>query len=218
MMWMLMNFSYLKVIILVSFFIPFMVSCNDDSGNSLYDDWENVLDNNGARFIMDKDGHWLGKTTQGKEDMMKTLVGYGWQCYDTWEINPDGRRQKQSYWKDLIGVSPVQYYFNLNGTVRKYFISDAFSNGGHVYRDETWEYKDYDAIKRSTERIIFGNNEDDYLQVIGWSRDVFCAIQYLGVRSQGQKVYGVSLYRRMTDKQLADYNKKYKNIKDVINH
>lgn len=212
---MLMKISYLKVVLPVLLFIPFITSCNNAPGRSLYEEWEDVMDI-GTPFRIDKDGHYTGITSISKENMIKTLAGYGWLCYDTWEINPDGRRQKESYWKERFGGSSTQYYFNADGTVREFFISDAFPNGGRFYKDETWEWKDYsDSLQRYSERIILGNNEDDYLQIIGWSRDVFCAIQYLGVRSLGEKVYGISLYRRMTNKELADYNKTYRNIEGV---
>lgn len=213
-----MKITYLKSVIPALLFLPLMTSCNNNSGDSLYDDWENVLDNHGGMpYEFDKDGHCFGVTSIGKENMEKTLVGYGWKCYDTWEINADGTRQKQSYWKDRIGGSPTQYYFNADGTAREYFNSDAYPDG-RLYRETQWKWIEDDSHGRDdNKRIVFGNYADDYLQITGWSKYAFCAIQYLGVRSDGYKVYGVSLYQRMTDKELDGYNKTYRNMKDVIN-
>lgn len=206
-------FLHLLFIIVTGMAVMTTTSCNNDDKNySLADDWQTVLDNNNSGpFAIDKDGHCFGTTSITLEDVKNTIAGSGWKCYDSWEIDENGYRQKESYWENQVGGSPTQFYFGQDGTVREYFVRDAFPFGP-FYKDLKWSWYDDKSSTTDRSRIIIGNSKDDYLQIIGWSGSVFCTIQNLSVSGNGSRNYGVSLYRKMTDKELKDYNDTYTDI------
>lgn len=208
-----MKLTNFKLLLPMLFALLLVTSCNNDSEPSLYDEWENILDNHGAPYSDDSEGHYFGVTSIGEENVKKYIAGHGWKCIDSWLIDSDGKRQQTSYWKDLIGASASVLYFNPDGTMREYAWNDAY--GKRLYFERRWRWLE-DEHNRTLNRIILGNSNDDYFQITGWNHDSFCAVEYLSVYGDGRKNYGVSIFQRLSAKELDYYNKNYKNIKDYI--
>lgn len=203
--------------ILVALSALFLVtSCNNDDSDNLYDDYKVELDNHGRFYEIDTSGRCFGATSISEDNFKKYIVGHGWKCYDTWAINVDGTRNSTSYWKNMYGVSPHDFYFDKDGTVKIYSIPNN-PNIGKIYRKGTWRWL-ADSNEEETHLyncVLLGTNLDNYLQIIAGDVRAFCAVELLGVGNNGQKYYGVSIYRRMTGKELADHDKNYKSVEDI---
>ena len=61
-----------------------------------------------------------------KETFKKQIVGKGWKHEFTQEIDAKGTISQKSYYKDLMGISPIDFYFT-EGSVTSFFYSDALN-------------------------------------------------------------------------------------------
>ena len=128
------------------------------------------------------------------------FIGHGWKHYATWEINKNGERLPNEYYSSIIGMSPQNYYFDNNTQMTTYYYSDAKSSMKKSEIAYTFNNR-YNNTPRTV--LLLGNNE--YFQITGWTRGnqpSFCMVHPLGVKSNGDTVYGVSIYVQMTDQEL----------------
>ncbi len=183
-------------LILVLFVSLFVASCNDDDEESLEQEWAHVLDNHGVAYSFSDNGNCFGDGGGiGQADFNKMFIGHGWKHYSTWEIDKNGKRQSGEYYRNMIGATPVNYYFDSDTKLTTYFNSDA--DGGAVKKNNGR----YNGTPRTV--LLLDNNE--YIQITGWTlgaQPTFCMVHPLGVKADGATVYGVSLYVQMTDKEL----------------
>lgn len=97
-------------------------------------------------------------------------------------------------------MSPQNYYFDSSTQMTAYYYSDAKSSMKKSEIAYTFENR-YNNNPRTV--LLLGNNE--YFQITGWTRGnqpSFCMVHPLGVKSNGDTVYGVSIYVQMTDQEL----------------
>lgn len=185
-------------------FATTFVSCNDDDDVTLESEYLDVLDNHGQPFSFDETGRPYGDGGISEENFNKHIAGKGWKCEGTWIINDDGTRCKTNYYADMVGISPTDYYFASDGSGKAFYFSDA--EGKNTYRTFNWTFN-FDKDSEQSSRIIYSNH--DYMQVVGWSRNVLCVIRWMYADSSGKKTYAVEIYKEMSDKELASYNEKY---------
>lgn len=190
-----------------------MTACSSDDDDSVDQTWTVQLDNNDSPFSFTENKQCYGKGTISKDDFNKHIAGHGWQWQNTWKINPDGKRASEPYYQNMIGASPSSYYFGTDGTVKDFYISDAVAYK-KVYKDYRWTF-DEGSNSLIKNRIILADDSHsgtsfDYLQILGWTDDSFCAIHLLAYYSDGTPVYGVSTFKKMSGKTLSAYNKNYK--------
>ena len=189
-------------LVLVLFASLFVASCNDDDEETLEQQWAHVLDNHGDAYYFSDNGEcWGDGGGIGQANFDKMFIGHGWKHYATWEIDKNGKRQSGEYYSNMIGATPVNYYFDSDTKLTTYFNSDA--DGGAVKKNEvTYTFNDrYNGTPRTV--LLLDNNE--YIQITGWTlgaQPTFCMVHPLGVKADGATVYGVSLYVQMTDKEL----------------
>ena len=189
-------------LVLVLFASLFFASCNDDEEETLEQQWAHVLDNHGDAYYFSDNGEcWGDGGGIGQANFNNMFIGHGWKHYATWEIDKNGKRKSGEYYSNMIGVTPVNYYFDSDTKLTTYFNSDA--DGGAVKKAEvayTFNNR-YNGTSRTV--LLLGNNE--YIQITGWTRGAqpsFCMVHPLGVKADGVTVYGVSIYVQMTDKEL----------------
>lgn len=59
--------------------------------------------------------------------------------------------------------------------------------------------------KMLSQRTVLLLDNNEYLQITGWmlgTQPSFCIVHPLGIKSNGETIYGVSIYVQMTDKEL----------------
>ena len=71
--------------------------------------------------------------------------------------------------------------------------------------DKSYNTYTFNNNYNNTQRtvLLLGNNK--YLQITGWTlgtQPSFCIVHPLATRSNGETIYGVSIYVQMTDKEL----------------
>ena len=129
------------------------------------------------------------------------FIGHGWKHYATWEITRNGKRLPNEYYSSIIGMSPQNYYFDSSTQMTAYYYSD--DAGSFMKKSETaYTFNNrYNNTPRTV--LLLGNNE--YLQITGWTlgnQPSFCMVHPLGIKSNGDTVYGVSIYVQMTSQEL----------------
>ena len=189
-------------LVLVLFASLFFASCNDDDEESLEQEWAHVLDNHGVAYSFSDNGNCFGDGGGiGQADFNKMFIGHGWKHYATWEIDKNGKRKSAEYYSNMIGATPVNYYFDSDTKLTTYCRSNI--PGGAVKKNEvTYTFNGrYNGTPRTV--LLLDNNE--YIQITGWTlgaQPTFCMVHPLGIEADGTTVYGVSLYVQMTDKEL----------------
>lgn len=129
------------------------------------------------------------------------FVGHGWKHYGTWEIDKYGKRLPLEYYQNTIGASPDNYYFDSNTKLTIYHRS-ALAKNDMKKKEVTYSFNNNYKGMRHT--VLLLDNEE-YIQITGWTMGTqpsFCMVHPLGVKSNGETVYGVSIYLQMTDSEL----------------
>ena len=189
-------------LVLVLFASLFFASCNDDVEETMEQEWAHVLDNHGVAYSFSDNGNCFGDGGGiGQADFNKMFIGHGWKHYATWEINKNGKRLPNEYYSSIIGMSPQNYYFDSSTQMTAYYYSD--DAGSFMKKSEiAYTFNDrYNNTHRTV--LLLGNNE--YLQITGWTlgnQPSFCMVHPLGIKSNGDTVYGVSIYVQMTSQEL----------------
>lgn len=129
------------------------------------------------------------------------FVGHGWKHYGTWEIDKYGKRLPLEYYHNTIGVSPDNYYFDSNTKLTIYYRSNT---AGNAIKKSEVAYT-FNRKYKGTSRTVLLLDNKKYIQITGWTRGeqpTFCMVHPLGVKSNGETLYGVSIYVQMTDTEL----------------
>lgn len=189
-------------LVLVLFASFSLASCNYDDEETLEQQWATVLDNHGTVYDFSDNGLCFGDGGGiGKENFDKKFIGHGWKHYGTWKIDNNGKRQSNEYYSNMLGISPLHYYFDSDTKMTIYYRSD--SEGGAVKKNEVaYTYNNnYNGTSRTV--LLLGSN--DYIQITGWTlgnQPSFCMVRPLAQDAYGVTIYGVSIYVQMTDKEL----------------
>ena len=191
-------------------FLPLMclTACNSEDVETLLSIWENTIDNHGCNYDFDAQGRCYGTGSIGEANFKANLVGHGWKHYATWEISQDGKRMSNEYYGNMYGVSPHSFYFGSDGTVTRYYVSDAEAMAKKCVT-EKYTFND-EATSLFHSSLMF--DDGSYMQIVGWTMGQiasFCVIEPLGVTSAGKTIYGVSIYEKMTDAELKDFQSNY---------
>lgn len=163
-------------------------------------------------FKFDGDGtcYYPSVSAISKESFEKTVVGYGWKHVSTHEIAENGECLKEEYYAGLDGAGPSYYYFETTASLKTYTYVDAYPVNG--FRTSAYEYMD-------ANRVVV-NNRNVILQILSVDKDLLKAVEYLGVRADGMKVYGYVTYQRMTEQELKECQKSYpvdlSNLRDLV--
>lgn len=128
-----------------------------------------------------------------EEAFQKFYVDRGWRSEITYTIK-NGRVTNENYYSTQVGANSSDYYFGEN-ELTSFFSSDAFPNGP-FYRTRSYEYNEEEcSIYADGYKIMT-------IVDMSKNRDSFEAIELLGVKSDGTKVFGLTKYYLMTDEEL----------------
>lgn len=141
------------------------------------------------------------------------VKGYGWKVIGIYEVQNDGRLSQKDYRETVLGGGYVDYWFESDSRLVGFRHGDT---PGKFYNKTTWRY---DATKgfimRGTESESLQNR---YMQVLALAtlqgKEFYMyTMQNIGVKSDehgNQKpFYGMVVYQRMTDNELAKMKKAY---------
>jgi len=167
-----------------------------------------------AKFPIAEDGKMLyipRGVFPDAEGVKKALVGKGWKHVESHEIQANGKPKTVDYYEDMMGVSPYHYYFDTDSTLTEYTFSDAIP--GNVKHHQNWAYhSDYDVIDVYSQ--VPTTEPSCIIQIIFFSENSMWLTQNIGSRANDNgsstRVYVLSHYEKMTDKELQDYQTSYK--------
>lgn len=139
-----------------------------------------------------------------KETFKKQIVGKGWKHEFTQEIDAKGTIAQKSYYKDLMGISPIDFYFT-EGSVTSFFYSDALNQDVKTTKDYIYD--------ETTNTIQLINSKEPNNRILECDGTHLSIIQFLGYKNDGTgkltETYGVSRYRKMTTQELEEMQKTY---------
>lgn len=162
-------------------------SCSDDDG------WTFQFDGNGECYAPS-----VSPITQ--TEFEEKVVGNAWVHVSTHEIGKDGKCLGKEYYEGLDGASTTTYFFENSNTMKSYFYIDAFPAWG--FRTSAYNYE------AGANRITtIGSTAK--LQLLSTDGKRMEVIEHLAVRSDGEQIYGYSIYRKMSQQELEQCQKDY---------
>lgn len=169
-------------------------------------------DNEYPVFKFGEDGtcYYPSVSAISQESFEETVVGYGWKHVSTHEIRENGECLKEEYYAGLDGAGPSYYYFESAASLKTFMHVDAYPVNG--FRTSAYKYIDANRVVVNNQHMIW--------QILSVDKDLLKAVEYLGVRADGIKVYGYATYKRMTEQELAECRESYpvdlSNLKDLV--
>lgn len=133
----------------------------------------------------------------------ETVLHAGWKHVCTYKIDKDGNYADEEYYSHAEGRGPHHFYFENESTVKQYVTISAIPllAGFYICPYQLDEENNHLTGESGTKNID--------LQILSLSQDEIKGIEYLGVRSNGEKVYGYATYKRMTSEELAEIEQQY---------
>lgn len=190
-------------------------SCSDDNdakGNSWYD--SSVFD---GTYTINSDGYCVlkGARVLTQDEVYGNIVGYGWKCVGTFEVNGKGKLSKTDYYTNMIGGSPSHYSFDSHSQLTAFFHSDALP--ANAYETMGWSYDTALGFIYTDEQSGSANTPDNYWQVakIGEKdgRIYMYTVHMLGIQTgddgSTKPQFGVSVYERLTASELDEMRRTY---------
>ncbi|MEY8487464.1 hypothetical protein [uncultured Parabacteroides sp.] len=187
----------------ISFMMCLLVACSDS--DFFKEEFEEI------KFEQEEDGEWSLSDAKPvtKAEFEKNLVGNGWKWVATREIDVNGKCSENDYYEDLIGIGPSKYYFGKD-TYTEFFYFDA--EPANCYREQTYTYEEKDnTIQGSTYPFPF-------MKILSLDSNTLKVIEFMAFRGGENftKIYGCSIYTKMTDEELEKCRKDYPiNYKDI---
>lgn len=137
------------------------------------------------------------------EEMQKYLIGNGWKHEASFAIQEDGNVEHKSYYEEMDGVSPKDYYFADTNTFTEFFHSVAEA-GRLVSKTHDWAY-----LENETVIAIDPQNSATpaprVMQILEAKEQSMVVVQLIGFIGQDFKpLYAVSIYDKMTEKELHE--------------
>ena len=140
-----------------------------------------------------------------KETFKRQIVGKGWKHVFTQEMNANGTIEQKSYYKGLIGINPIDFYFS-EGSVTSFIYSDALNENVKTTNDYNYD--------ETTNTIQLFNTKAHNYRILECDGTNLSIIQFLGYKNDGTgkltETYGVSKYRKMTTQELEEMQKLYR--------
>ena len=144
-----------------------------------------------ADYVMGEDGWPVVSNSISEEYFRDVVDGFGWYFVSGYTIDSDGKVTDEQYYKDLIGGSTTDYFFEGNH-VTEFWISDAYL--ASFYRISRFSYDESDN------GLIIGKTLQ--MKITSLKKDKIVAIDYVGQHSDGTKVFVETTWKRMSEEQL----------------
>ena len=141
-----------------------------------------------------------------KSEFQQFYVGRGWRWGSTHTIK-NGRVTNEDYYSVRVGGSTLDYYFGEDELT--VFLHPNYRPGAYYYT-RPYEYREEDSS-------IYINGYKK-MTIVGMSnnKDSFEVIDYLAIKSDGTKVFGLTRYYLMTDEELAQARDHYQTNLDTV--
>lgn len=190
----------MKYLLLFIFFL--FVSCKNENSDVLEYD---ISDYFNVTFELDDDSCLCLKDSKPIDiyKVQDELVGYGWLHLGTYAIRA-GKLEKGLFSPSLYDVN---YYFESKDSVVEYYHGE--ENFGTKYSKTTWLYNNMLGY-------VYVNSNPKipkkyvYMQILQFvsnstseQHSVYMyVVHQIGIRSGGEDIYGLSVFRRMSIKEL----------------
>ncbi len=142
------------------------------------------------------------------------VIGNGWMWKSTREISKDGSLIGKGYWKDRVGASPSEYFFDSDTLLTDYFYCDA-CEGADVY-SKTKISIDYSTGFVKTDYDVMLGIWSVFEEKGVWHMKI---VDNLGCRltDEGECVttWGCSEYVMMNESQLKKVQNEYVDITTI---
>ncbi|MDO4159384.1 MAG: hypothetical protein Q4D41_02890 [Prevotellaceae bacterium] len=128
-----------------------------------------------------------------EEYLEECVSGKGWIEVVSHEIKSNGILDKRDYWQLPDVGSPVSFYFQNDSITIFHAIGTYQVNG---YNTEKFTY---DNVLHSLK-----NGEEEIFKILSVTPDEIRLVKYQELNGDGEKIYIYSVYRKMTDNELAE--------------
>lgn len=196
-----LHYAFVLRLWLTAAAVVMLSACDKMSGDAdVPIDYHDYFD---ATFTRGADGNYEyeGALSMTKEEFDAEVAGNGWKHVITNEINEKGKIKLTDFYSDKIGLSASHIYIATDGELTKFVNQEAIGLYGHT----NCQYS-YNDNKIETEtgyiEILSIEEEGSMLYVVeklgsGYSKDGY------------SDIYGLSIYKKMTDEELAAYRATY---------
>lgn len=145
------------------------------------------------------------------EDYLRqTLDGFGWHWIEGKTIK-DGKVTGENYYQERDGAVTNDYYFH-DGIVTSFIAPDFYPV--LCYWNQTIRYDD--------EHNDLWIRETDQLRIVNIDSEHFTAVENVGVKSDGTKVFVLNTWRKMSNAELKHYeetyNRDFSELLDMLNN
>lgn len=199
--------QYLFYPLLVIITSCFFTGCDktNDEGPVIFEEFNPF----NITYTTDDEGCTLkGAPIYTKEEIMKEIVGYGWKVISTYEVQSNGRLAHDDFWKGMIGIGPTDYWFISESQIVSFF---RHSDTGNKYAKAEWTYDLNRGFIWRTDQAQTSYDKERYMQIIRIStsgdKTSLYAIQQIAsqsVNGEIKPVFGMVIYQRMSDHELAE--------------
>lgn len=183
-----------------------------DEPNGPVIDYDNLFD---RTYTINNDGCCVlkGLKPVSAADIENKVKGYGWKVIGMYKVQDNGRLSQTDYRKTVYGGGYTDYWFESGGHLIGFHHGDTY---GKSYNKTEWFY---DAVSgfimrgsacqgmqsRYMQVLLLTKTESNYLQMY--------TMQKLGDATDEngnlKPFYGMVVYQRMTDNELAETKKAY---------
>lgn len=189
------------------------VSCdkidNDDGEKNEFD--KNLFT---QKYTIDADGFCVLEDLKPltAAEIASKVTGYGWETVGTYEVEDNGRLSTTDYWEGIYGGSATNYWFESSSKLTSYFYMDALP--ADCFRNLTWSYDAQKGfIMRNGTTYATEDMTSQYMQVLkideSHGKTLMYTMQKLGYNSDDKALFGMVVYRRMTDKELDEMKRNH---------
>ena len=175
-------------------------------------DYDNLFD---RTYTINNDGCCVlkGLKPVSAADIENKVKGYGWKVIGMYKVQDNGRLSQTDYRKTVYGGGYVDYWFESGGHLIGFHHGDTY---GKSYNKTEWFYYAVSGFimrgsacqgmqSRYMQVLLLTKTESNYLQMY--------TMQKLGDATDEngnlKPFYGMVVYQRMTDNELAETKKAY---------
>ena len=175
-------------------------------------DYDNLFD---RTYTINNDGCCVlkGLKPVSAADIENKVKGYGWKVIGMYKVQDNGRLSQTDYRKTVYGGGYVDYWFESGGHLIGFHHGDTY---GKSYNKTEWFYYAVSGFimrgsacqgmqSRYMQVLLLTKTESNYLQMY--------TMQKLGDATDENGIlkpfYGMVVYQRMTDNELAETKKAY---------
>ncbi|MBM6991647.1 MAG: hypothetical protein I3J02_00020 [Prevotella sp.] len=149
---------------------------------------------------------WPDLKPMSRASFDQLVVGHAWHCDATFEIMDNGIASHKNLWGSMLGMGPTHYFFDKD-SVTMFVYNDAH---GNINAGLGYMRLPYSFDERDNGIYIDGRRELQLAPLKLSSTQQLSAIQHIAQRSDGRHIYGMSVFRRLNDREYQQLRETYK--------